>query len=141
MLNSEQMLPARVRRMRQMQELLEVEDIILTELEGMISEMYQRAEYLHEELVNEAWLEDRIQSITGGTVEVTARKDSLLVEVVINKGDLSGAESNPVTEFLNKWLPAHLAYEITYEKLLGAVNRHRVIWQDDEILMLRQVVI
>ena len=102
MLNSEQMLPARVRRMRQMQELLEVEDIILTELEGMISEMYQRAEYLHEELVNEAWLEDRIQSITGGTVEVTARKDSLLVEVVINKGDLSGAESKPVTEFWNK---------------------------------------
>ena len=38
-LNSEQMLPARVRKMRQMEDLLNVEDIILIEIERIIDEM------------------------------------------------------------------------------------------------------
>ena len=35
-LNSEQMLPARVRKMRQMEDLLNVEDIILAEIERIL---------------------------------------------------------------------------------------------------------
>ena len=42
-LNSEQMLPARVRKMRQMEDLLNVEDIILAEIERIIDEMYGAA--------------------------------------------------------------------------------------------------
>lgn len=57
-LNSEQMLPARVRKMRQMEDLLNVEDIILAEIERIIDEMYGAAALLHEELVNEAWLKE-----------------------------------------------------------------------------------
>ena len=44
-LNSEQMLPARVRKMRQMEDLLNVEDIILAEIERIIDEMYGRRRY------------------------------------------------------------------------------------------------
>ena len=47
-LNSEQMLPARVRKMRQMEDLLNVEDIILIEIERIIDEMYGAAALLHE---------------------------------------------------------------------------------------------
>ena len=43
-LNSEQMLPARVRKMRQMEDLLNVEDIILAEIERIIDEMYRAFE-------------------------------------------------------------------------------------------------
>lgn len=49
-LNNSQMLPARVRNMRQMNDVLNAEDIILAEIERIIDEMYQRASLLHEEL-------------------------------------------------------------------------------------------
>ena len=52
-LNNSQMLPARVRNMRQMNDVLNAEDIILAEIERIIDEMYQRASLLHEELINE----------------------------------------------------------------------------------------
>ena len=55
-LNNSQMLPARVRNMRQMNDVLNAEDIILAEIERIIDEMYQRASLLHEELINEEWL-------------------------------------------------------------------------------------
>lgn len=140
-LNNGQMLPARVRGMRQMKELLEAEDTVLAELEGLFGEMYQRAARLHEELVNEQWLEERIQGITGGIVEVTAWPDELLTEVMINRGTLSSVNSEAVAAFLDKWLPAHLAYRIVYGQLACAVNRHAVVWQDDEVMVVRQVVI
>ena len=140
-LNNGQMLPARVRGMRQMKELLEAEDTVLAELEGLFGEMYQRAARLHEELVNEQWLEARIQGITGGIVDVTAWPDELLTEVMINRGTLSSVNSEAVAAFLDKWLPAHLAYRIVYGQLACAVNRHAVVWQDDEVMVVRQVVI
>lgn len=138
-LNNEQMLPARVRSMRQMAEVLAAEDIILAELERVIDECYVRAADLHEELVNEEWLEERIRKITGGIVEVTALKDTLQVDVAVNKGDLSGTDSTAVIQFLEKWLPAHLAYGVTCEKLLGTVNRYAAIWQDDEAITVKQI--
>ncbi|MFQ7180641.1 Uncharacterised protein [Hungatella hathewayi] len=39
-LNNSQMLPARVRNMRQMNDVLNAEDIILAEIERIIDEMY-----------------------------------------------------------------------------------------------------
>lgn len=138
-LNNEQMLPARVRRMRQMGELLDAEDTVLAEMEGLIDGMFGRAAGLHEELVNEAWLEERLREVTGGSVDVAAVKDSLAVEVVVNKGDLSGSGAVAVGAFLDKWLPCHLAYSVTYEKLLAAVDRCGAVWQDDEIMVIRQV--
>ena len=53
MLNSEQMLPGRIRNMRQMKDLLGAEDVVLAEIERMIEDMYRRESMLHEELVNE----------------------------------------------------------------------------------------
>lgn len=127
MLNSEQMLPARVRRMRQMQELLEVEDIILTELEGMISEMYQRAEYLHEELVNEAWLERRLSDRTGAEVKVTGHADRLLVEFVFQVNEFTVIDLKDIRRFLNKWLPAHLQYQLNDRLVTSLQNALPVV--------------
>lgn len=138
-LDSEQMLPDRVRGMRQMKELLDAEDAVLAELENVIEGMFRRAYCLHEELVNEAWLEGRLQEIAGGSVDVVTVEDALAVEVTVNKGDLSGNDAGEVRAFLAKWLPSHLAYSITYEKLLAAVVCHAALWQDDEIIVLRQV--
>ena len=75
-LNSEQMLPARVRKMRQMEDLLNVEDIILAEIERIIDEMYGAAALLHEELVNEAWLKEKLDARTGADTTVEADADT-----------------------------------------------------------------
>ncbi len=140
-LNNEQMLPDRVRGMRQMSDLLQAEDLVLAEMESMLEILWAQASSIHEELVNEKWLEKRIQEIAGGSVDVEKKSNMLLVEILINKGSLAdiGSKAEAVMAFLDKWLPAHLAYNIIYEKLLSAVDRHAGIWQDDEIIVLRQV--
>lgn len=138
-LNNNQMLPARVRNMRQMKEILDAEDIVLAEIERMIDEMYQRASMLHEELVNEEWLEKHIEEITGGKAIVTKKKDELYVEVVVSRGVLASVKAEKVIRFLNKWLPAHLQYQMVYEQLLRGNTYAAAVWQDDEVMTLRQV--
>lgn len=105
------------------------------------TEIWGRALSIHEELVNEKWLEKRIQEIAGGSVDVEKKRDMLWVDILINRGSLADVQSKSeaVAIFLNKWLPAHLAYNIIYEKLLSAVDYYAGIWQDDEIILLRQV--
>lgn len=132
------MLPERVRNMRQMKEVLDAEDLVLTEIEAVIDEMYQRAELLHEELVNEAWLEEKIGKIVDGAVTVGKQPEELLVKVLIQKGILTGINETAVLDFLNKWLPAHLAYEVLYEKTLNTVHYAGMIWQDDEVMIERE---
>ena len=111
-LNNNQMLPARVRNMRQMNDVLNAEDIILAEIEQIIDEMYQRASLLHEELVNEAWLESKLSERTGAKVDVTGYAEKLLAEIVLNVSELNHVDMPDVRKFLNKWVPAHLMYKI-----------------------------
>lgn len=111
-LNNSQMLPARIRNMRQMNEVLNAEDIILAEIEQIIDEMYQRASLLHEELVNEEWLENKLAERTGAGVKVTGYAEKLLAEIVLNVSELHHIDMPDVRGFLNKWVPAHLMYKI-----------------------------
>lgn len=138
-LNSAQMLPARVRSMRQMRELLDAEDEILTIFDGMIQDMYQRAEALHEELVNEAWLEKKLESVINGIVTVRKQEDSLQIEIFIMSEKLTEAEEAAVIGCIEKWLPAHLPYRISYERLLIANIFRAAIWQDEDEVEIRQV--
>lgn len=111
-LNNNQMLPARVRNMRQMNDVLNAEDIILAEIEQIIDEMYQRASLLHEELVNEAWLESKLAERTGAKVDVTGYAEQLLAEFVLDVSDVKDIDMQDVRKFINKWLPAHLMYKV-----------------------------
>lgn len=138
MLNDSHMLPERVRNIRQMKDVLDAEDLVLTEIEAAINEMYQRAELLHEELVNEAWLEENLGRIVDGAVTVGKQPEELLVNVLIQKGVLTGINETAVLDFLNKWLPAHLAYDVLYEKILSTVHYIGMIWQDDELMIVRE---
>ena len=92
-LNSEQMLPARVRKMRQMEDLLNVEDIILAEIERIIDEMYGAAALLHEELVNEAWLKEKLDARTGADTTVEADADKLLATITLDVSKIVGVDS------------------------------------------------
>ena len=109
-LNSEQMLPARVRKMRQMEDLLNVEDIILAEIERIIDEMYGAAALLHEELVNEAWLKEKLDARTGADTTVEADADKLLATITLDVSKIVGVDMKDIRVFLDKWLPAHLRY-------------------------------
>ncbi len=111
-LNNEHMLPAKCRSMRQMNELLDSEDIILAEIERIIDEMYERASMLHEELVNEAWLEKKLTEMTSAGVEVTAFAEELMVRIVFDVSQLYSIYVPDARKFLDKWLPAHLMYKI-----------------------------
>lgn len=111
-LNSEQMLPARVRKMRQMEDLLNVEDIILAEIERIIDEMYGAAALLHEELVNEAWLKEKLDALTGADTTVEADADKLLATITLDVSKIVGVDMKDIRAFLDKWLPAHLRYRV-----------------------------
>lgn len=111
-LNDSHMLPDRVRNMRQMQDVLMVEDIILAELDNIIDEMYQRASVLHEELVNEPWLETKLSERTGAAVNVTGYAEQLLVEIILSVSESIVLDMRDVRAFLDKWLPAHLKYKL-----------------------------
>ncbi len=104
--------------MRQMHELLDAEDIVLAEIEKIIDGMYSKASLLHETLVNEDWLEERLSDMTGMDVHVISHAaDELMVEFVL---DTSGIPT-PSTDmeslecFVDKWLPAHLKYRVVLE--------------------------
>lgn len=120
-LNDSHMLPDRVRNMRQMQDVLTVEDIILTELEKIIDEMYRRASVLHEELVNEPWLENKLSESTGADVKVTGYAEQLQVEIVLSVSELIVIDMRDVRSFLNKWLPAHLKYRLN-DRMTAAIE-------------------
>ena len=111
-LNSEQMLPARVRKMRQMEDLLNVEDIILIEIERIIDEMYGAAALLHEELVNEAWLKEKLDARTGADTTVETDADKLLAMITLDVSKIVGVDMKDIRAFLDKWLPAHLRYRV-----------------------------
>lgn len=111
-LNNSQMLPARVRNMRQMNDVLNAEDIILAEIERIIDEMYQRASLLHEELINEEWLEKKLSERIGADVDVTGYAEKLLAESVLNVSELKHVDMPDIRKFLDKWVPAHLMYKI-----------------------------
>lgn len=111
-LNSEQMLPARVRKMRQMEDLLNVEDIILAEIERIIDEMYGAAALLHEELVNEAWLKEKLDARTGADTTVEADADKLLATITLDVSKIVGVDMKDIRVFLDKWLPEHLRYRV-----------------------------
>ena len=140
LLNNSQMLPARVRNMRQMNDILNAEDIVLVEIERIIDEMYQRASLLHEELVNEQWLEEKLAELVNGIVYVRKRAGTLLVEISLNVRNVTADKENEVIAFVEKWLPAHLGYEIMYEEPITAENYIGALWQDDEIMEMRQVI-
>lgn len=111
-LNSEQMLPARVRKMRQMEDLLNVEDIILIEIERIIDEMYGAAALLHEELVNEAWLKEKLDARTGADTTVETDADKRLAMITLDVSKIVGVDMKDIRAFLDKWLPAHLRYRV-----------------------------
>lgn len=111
-LNNKQMLPAKIRGMKQMQEVLTAEDTILSEIEQMIDEMYQRASQLHEELINEKWLKKKLTEKTGADTEVIEYAEKLLVEIVLNVSELQFIDMLNIRGFLEKWLPAHLVYRL-----------------------------
>lgn len=140
-LNNAQMLPARGRSMRQMNDVLNAEETILNEIEIILDGLYDRSSLLHEELVNEEWLEKHIGKITDALVEVSKTKAQLHVEILINIEKLTKAKEEQVIKFLNKWLPAHLAYSIFYSESMKVESHFGVLWQSDEIITMRQVTV
>ncbi len=138
-LNDNHMLPAKIRNMRQMGDILNAEEIILGELEKIIDGMYERAFILHEETINEKWLEEKLGQVIEGIVEVEKRKNRLHIDISIIIEQLTYTEEKTVIDFLEKWLPAHLAYSVIYGEYFKAQNYMSALWQDDEIMEIRQV--
>lgn len=139
-LSSCNMLPERVRNMRQMKDILHVEEMVLGEIEQILEEMYQRASLLHEELINEEWLERRLAERTHASAYVKSYADRLRVEILLDISRQNDLNMQDVRRFINKWLPAHLAYEISSQTCIQSTVHFAAIFQYDEILTVRQVM-
>lgn len=111
-LNSINMFPDWVRKIRQIGETLDAEQSVLDELEIIIDDIYQRLSLVHEELVNEAWIEDRLAEITGAENEVVADEETLLVKVFTDISKINYFDKKKVLDFLKKYVPAHLMYRL-----------------------------
>ena len=121
-LNDSHMLPERIRNMRQMNDVLTVEDTALAEVWQILDEMYQRESMLHEELVNEAWLESKLSARTGADVKATGYADKLLAEIILTVNENIMLDMQDIRDFLNKWLPAHLKYMINDRIIMEIKN-------------------
>ncbi len=121
-LNDSHMLPERVRSMRQMNDILTVEDALLAEVWKILDVMYQREAMLHEELVNEAWLENKLSARTGADVKATGYADKLQAEIILTVNENIVLDMQDIRDFLNKWLPAHLKYKINDRMIVGIEN-------------------
>lgn len=138
-LNNKQMLPDRTRNMRQMQDVLQAEDVLLTLIEQEIDGVYKKASLLHKELINERWLEKKLAELTGGNVQIGKENGVLLVEITLNTGKIKVLREEEIISFINKWLPAHLAYHVTCKKDMWGEYAFFCLWQNDEIMTLREV--
>lgn len=112
-LNSINMFPDWLRKIRQFGETLDAEQSILDELELIIDDIYRRLSLIHEELVNEKWIEDRLAEITGTENEVVADEETLLVKVFTDISKIDYFDKKKVLDFLKKYVPAHLMYRLT----------------------------
>lgn len=111
-LNNSQMLPDRVRKMRQMEDILQVEENALELLAERIDKLYQRASRLHEELINEKWLETELEERTGAETKVIGTAEELLTSFFLDVSDVLFVDLKSIRKFIEKWLPAHLRYQI-----------------------------
>lgn len=140
LLNNRKMLPEKIRAMRQMSELLQSEEIVLNCIEAIINDFYERAVILKEELINEEWLEEKLMQIIGDTtVQIRKVENQLWIEVVLCNKRLSISKSKNVIAFLERWLPAHLGYDVTCQKDIVLYDNRVCIWQDDETIVMREV--
>ncbi len=114
-LNDSHMLPERVRNMRQMEDVLNAEDIILVEIVKIIDEIYQRASLFHEELINESWLESKLSERFKANASVSADAEQLLVTIMLDVSNSGILDIEGVREFCDKWLPAHLMYQVALQ--------------------------
>lgn len=133
MLNHEQMLPVKIRSMRQMGELLDAEDLILVEFEEAIGELYEIWEGLKEELVNEPWLKEKLSVLTGSDVTVIGDADHLAVDISMDVSALGEIPLEQVRSFLQNWLPAHLRFQ------LELVRGYR-LWNPEEFWLSSVVI-
>lgn len=133
-LNSINMLPDWVRKIRQIGETLDAEQSVLDELELIIDDIYRRLSLIHEELVNEKWLEDRLKEITDSESTVIADEKELLVKFFVDISERNNFDKNKVLDFLKKYVPAHLMYRlilvIKYKSLLEERMKLSILRRD-----------
>lgn len=133
-LNSINMFPDWLRKIRQFGETLDAEQSILDELELIINDIYRRLSLIHEELVNEKWIEDRLAEITGAENEVAADEETLLVKVFTDISKIDYFDKKKVLDFLEKYVPAHLMYRlilvIKYKSLLEERMKLSILRRD-----------
>lgn len=85
-------------------------------------------------------LEHNLVTIIGKENSVNVSMPANL-EIAIESLDESDKIYMMIKDYLDKVLPAHLAYDIIYDRPMNAKMYFGAVWQDDEIMTLRQVVV
>lgn len=118
--NSENMLPLRVRKMRQMEDLLQAEQIMFDIVEGVIRDMIQESTFLTAETVTPAFLKKLVEELFQVECQVVEFPDCVTVKIRLHIKDKEPDEPLVNVEKTNRYIPAHLKvlYEYVSKHLL-----------------------
>ena len=98
------------------------------------------------------WMEEYLGKMTGLDVQVEDCNDpgmhgyvaghpNRFSVVVAARGTLPEDKVGVLKGLLDKVKQSHTVYDIVYENMLVAQSYFGAVWQDDEVFILRQVVI
>jgi len=121
--NGERMLPFRVRKMCQMEDLLQAEQVMLGTIEDIIEDMIYEASLLTAETVTPEYLKKLVTEVFKRESTIEEYPEELIVKIRLNIN--SGEPSSPLLliEKTNIYIPAHLKvlYEYVSKHLLKGV--------------------
>lgn len=121
--NDENMLPLRVRKMRQMEDLLQAEQIMLDIIEGIIRDMIQESTFLTAETVTPAFLKKLVAELFRVECDIVEFPENVMIKIRLHIKDKEPDEQLLNIEKTNQYIPAHLKvlYEYVSKHLLKGI--------------------
>ena len=111
--NGEKMLPLRMRKMSQMEDLLQAEQIMFDIIEGIIRDMIQESTFLTAETVTPAFLKKLVEELFRVECDIVEFPEHVTVKIRLHIKDKEPDEPLLSIEKTNQYIPAHL--KVLYE--------------------------
>ncbi len=128
--NDERMLPKRVRKMYQMEDLLQAEQFILNTILGIINDMISEAATINSLPMTKVNTEYIATMVSNNPSTVREYSDGVTIDILVSRN--SGQQTNlpKLRKYLNDLIPAHLKFNIYYVyKTIIGINVKRKFYR------------
>ncbi len=113
--NDIRMLPKRVRKMAQMEELLQAEQTLLDIIEAIIIDMAAEASVSNNTPMTKANSEYIASVISGSACYINEYPGILTIDIIVSRQTGTATSLIKLRNYMNELLPAHLKFNIHYE--------------------------